>query len=289
MEWDKEAIELHELLPIPPNVSIFARKQAEKFARKKGKCRVTVKEVQEAEDAYATHFGREKTQEMKNVQEVKEPIPEMVDELFFDASGMLYNLMVCPVKYGSQSKEVTEGILSIFRGLKEVFERENMEQVIAGLSRTPLDQSSCFTVVIDGCSNCCEPPFTRDLGIVGQHIPEVTDGKCLQCGKCIDVCYEDAITLEADGPVFNREKCINCEFCAKSCPGEKIMIGKRGYKIIAGGRNYRHPAIAKTVIDFTDRDGVLATAEKMVSLLKKGREGDTLKSLIEEHGIEVIQ
>ena len=94
--------------------------------------------------------------------------------------------------------------------------------------------------------------------------------------------------MEAQGPVINRERCINCEFCAKSCSSEKIVIGKRGYKVTAGGRDYRHPAIARTVTDFTDAAGVLTIAEKIVSLLKKGKEGDTLKSLIEKHGIEAI-
>jgi dissimilatory sulfite reductase (desulfoviridin) alpha/beta subunit len=89
--------------------------------------------------------------------------------------------------------------------------------------------------------------------------------------------------------VIDWKRCINCEFCAKTCPGQKIVIGKRGYKIIAGGRDYRHPAMAQTVKEFTDKEGVLTTVEKVVSLLKKGREGDTLKSLIEKHGMEALR
>jgi ferredoxin len=289
MEWDREAVEWHEQMPIPPNVSIFAKKQAEKCARKKGLNRVTLKEVREAEEMYTDFFGREKTQEMRNALEGKEPVPQMVEELFFDSSGMLYNIVVCPVKYGSQSKEVTEDIVSIYRGVKEIFERENVDQIIANLSRIPLCESSRFTVVITGCSNCCEPPFFKDLGIIGQHIPEVTSVTCLQCKKCEWVCFEDAITLREDGPIINRERCINCEFCAKTCPSGKIVIEKRGYKIIAGGRDYRHPAIAQTVVDFTDKVGVLKTVEKVVSLLKKGKEGDTLKSLIDKFGIKTLR
>ncbi|MCX5887133.1 MAG: 4Fe-4S binding protein, partial [Proteobacteria bacterium] len=225
MEWEKEAEERHELMPIPPNVSTFARKQAEKCARNKGAQRVTVKEVLEAEEAYADFFGREKTQEMRNAFEGKEPVPQMVEELFFESSGMLYNIQVCPVKYGSQGKEVTDGIVSIYREVKNIFEKENVEQIISDLSRIPLCESSCFNVVITGCSNCCEPPFFKDLGIIGQHIPEVSGVECLQCKKCLSVCIEDAITLRDDGPVINRERCINCEFCAKTCPAEKIVVG----------------------------------------------------------------
>jgi anaerobic sulfite reductase subunit C len=289
MEWEKEASDRHELMPVPPNVSIFARKQAEKCARNKGVQKVTVREVVEAEEAYADFFGREKTLEMRNALEGKEPVPMMVEELFFEPAGMLYDIKVCPVKYGSQGKEVTDGIAAIFRGVKEIFEREDVDRIIADLSRIPLCESSRFTTVITGCSNCCEPPFFKDLGIIGQHIPEVSGAECLQCGKCVQVCFENALTLTDNGPILNRERCINCEFCAKTCPAEKIVIGKRGYKVIAGGRDYRHPAIAQTIRAFTDQAGVLSTVEKAVGLLKKGHEGDTLKELMERFGIEALR
>ena len=289
MEWDKEAIVRHEQMPVPPSSSLFAKKWVEKIARKKNLNRVTVKEVKEAEESYENLYGREKTQEMRNLLEGKEPVPQIVEELFFDPSGMLYNIQVCPVKYGSQSREVTDSVLNIFRGVKEIFEKEELERIIADLSRIPLYESTRFKVVITGCSNCCESPFLSDVGIIGQHIPEVTDAECLQCGTCVSVCFEDAITLTTDGPVIKQDRCINCEFCAKSCPNEKIVVRKRGYKVIAGGRDYRHPTIAKTVKEFTDEEGVLTTIEKVVTLLRKGREGDTLTSLIEKHRINALQ
>jgi len=289
MEWSKEALERHLQMPIPPNISPCAKKQAEKIARKKGASRVTKKEVEEAEESYATYFGKVKTEEMKNHLEGKEPVPQMVEELFFDSSDELYDIKVCPIKYGSQSKEVTDGVVGIFRGIKEIFEKERIEETIGDLSRAPLSHQSKFTVVIAGCSNCCEPPFFSDLGVIGQHIPEVTNADCLQCEKCKNVCFEDAITLTENGPNINPGRCINCEFCAKTCPNEKIIIRKRGYKVIAGGREYRHPAIASTVIAFTNQEGVFYTVKKTVDLLKKGNEGDTLKSLIEQYGISILQ
>ena len=105
MEWDKEAIKRHEQMPIPPSSSLFAKKWAEKIARKKNLNRVTVNEVKEAEASYENLYGREKTQEMRNLLEGREPVPKIIDELFFDPSGMLYNIGVCPVKYGSRRKE----------------------------------------------------------------------------------------------------------------------------------------------------------------------------------------
>jgi len=41
--------------------------------------------------------------------------------------------------------------------------------------------------------------------------------------------------------------------------------------------------------EFTGKDGVLTTIERVVSLLRRGREGDTLKSLIDKYGIAALQ
>jgi len=289
MEWDKEARERFERMPIPPNFSIFARKQTEEITRNKEMNCVSIKEVREAEELYADYFGRQKSREMINMLEGKEPVPKMVEELFFDPFATLYNIQVCPVKYGSQCREVTEDIVYIFRGMNAIFEKENFEEIIAHLSKIPLGPSSSFNIIIDGCSNCCEPPFLMDLGIVGQHIPEITEVECLHCNKCVSVCYENAITIKEDHPFINREQCINCEFCAKTCPCGKIVVGKRGYKIIVGGRSYRHPIIATTLNAFADKEEVLATVKKVVNLLRKGKRGDSLNSLIEKHGINTLQ
>jgi len=107
-------------MPVPPSPSLFAKKWVEKIARKKNLNRVTVKEVKEAEESYENLYGREKTQEMRNLLEGKEPLPQIVEELFFDSSGKLYNIQVCPVKYGSQSREVTDSVLNVFRGVEEI-------------------------------------------------------------------------------------------------------------------------------------------------------------------------
>lgn len=281
MKWNSDARERHQRMPIPVTYSSFALKQIEKIARKKRLTTVTVEEVQEAEELYKDYFGIQKTEEMKNLLEGKEPVPQIAEELFFDFSGMLYNIRVCPVKYGSQCKEVTDDIAYIFKAIKIIFESNTMEEIVADSSTIPLGPSSCFNVVLAGCSNCCEPPFLMDLGIIGQHIPTVTDTPCARCKRCLGVCYEGAIRMDDDGPSINPRQCINCEFCAKACPEGKIVIEKRGYKIVAGGRSFRHPVIAKTTHAFINKEEVVDTVNKLVQLLKAGK-GDTMYHLTEK-------
>jgi pyruvate formate lyase activating enzyme len=41
--------------------------------------------------------------------------------------------------------------------------------------------------------------------------------KCIQCGKCQDICPEQAITVTQSGIKVNREKCSNCLKCVQAC------------------------------------------------------------------------
>ncbi len=42
---------------------------------------------------------------------------------------------------------------------------------------------------------------------------------CTQCGKCAEVCPEDAVYQnEAGGYIVDKEKCTNCGDCIVACP-----------------------------------------------------------------------
>lgn len=49
----------------------------------------------------------------------------------------------------------------------------------------------------------------------GKYRPVV----CSQCGKCAQVCPENAISQNNTGAyIVDKEKCINCGECAAACP-----------------------------------------------------------------------
>ena len=52
------------------------------------------------------------------------------------------------------------------------------------------------------------------------------DNNCSQCGVCATVCPVDAIDLE-NSDLIEKEKCILCCACVKSCP-EKALTVKPG-------------------------------------------------------------
>ncbi len=56
----------------------------------------------------------------------------------------------------------------------------------------------------------------------------VKEDRCINCGKCIEVCPVDAISYDESGLFIkiDREKCIFCGKCKKVCPTDAIVIIK---------------------------------------------------------------
>ena len=54
----------------------------------------------------------------------------------------------------------------------------------------------------------------------GKYRPYV----CIQCGRCAEVCPEDAIHPNEIGAyLVNKGKCTNCGICVSECPAEVIF------------------------------------------------------------------
>lgn len=72
------------------------------------------------------------------------------------------------------------------------------------------------------CKWCSNPESQRPE-------PELIYKKsdCIQCGKCIDACQQQAISVQ--NPHFiDRQRCINCGDCTRVCPTAALeMKGKR--------------------------------------------------------------
>ncbi|MEN6409934.1 MAG: glycyl-radical enzyme activating protein, partial [Anaerolineaceae bacterium] len=51
---------------------------------------------------------------------------------------------------------------------------------------------------------------------------------CVQCGVCLEVCPEGAVTLENGLPVTHFEQCTGCGTCAAACyTGAREMVGEQ--------------------------------------------------------------
>jgi MinD superfamily P-loop ATPase len=72
-----------------------------------------------------------------------------------------------------------------------------------------------------------------------QPIPKWNFKKCKKCGKCAQVCKQNAIIFVKDKyPAFVKNVCIGCKACIISCPYGAISETKKEIGKIFKGKNY---------------------------------------------------
>jgi Fe-S-cluster-containing hydrogenase component 2 len=289
MNWDKAAEKAQEMLPIPPMMAPFARLQSEKIARRRGLNCVTTEVVNESARVYRDFMGKEKTEELQAFLEGRGPAPAMEDELFFSNDNALYHIDLCYTKYGENTREVRTILKDMLRSVTALCEEVNLTEIMADLAPVALHGASRFSMVMTGCPNCCVSPYLKDFGIIMQHRVDITDAECTQCGACLKMCFDQAITLTEKGPVIDRSKCAMCELCARDCPTGKLVTGARGFLVVAGGTGARRSKLALPLESFTTKERVLAMLRKAISKLRHAQAGETLRTIIEREGAEVLR
>ncbi|NMC50307.1 MAG: 4Fe-4S binding protein, partial [Desulfovibrio sp.] len=99
-------------------------------------------------------------------------------------------------------------------------------------------------IVLAGCPNACSGPQVADFGLIRACRPAREPDHCTGCGACVAACPEQAVSLSPHGPVLDRTTCLGCGLCARACPHDALTPGPLGWRVLAGGRLGRHPALA---------------------------------------------
>jgi len=72
-----------------------------------------------------------------------------------------------------------------------------------------------------------------------QPIPKWDMSKCIKCGKCAQICKQNAIVFVKDKyPAFVKDMCIGCKACIVACPQGAIFETKKEIGTICTGSNY---------------------------------------------------
>mgnify|MGYP006291630179 FL=1 len=82
------------------------------------------------------------------------------------------------------------------------------------------------------CSCCCgmlqlQKMIPRPVDFWTSHYrAEVTEDKCVGCGKCAQRCQVNAVTVKEKlkKAVISRSRCIGCGICVAACPAEAVRL-----------------------------------------------------------------
>ncbi|MBN2477777.1 ATP-binding protein [Candidatus Micrarchaeota archaeon] len=99
---------------------------------------------------------------------------------------------------------------------------------------------------------------------VFQPSPIFDYDKCTRCGKCAEVCRENAIVqIKGKNPIFMKDMCNGCGACGIVCPSGAITMGKRKIGEICKGK--------KENLDFLGGEFEIGLEESspLVNALKK--------------------
>ena len=242
MKWSENADKA--IKKVPFFVRKKVKKKVEAFVEQRGKTFVQVSDVNELKKKFLSKGGMEK--DIKGYE---------VSTCFGGAG--------CPNTANSGTQLAKE--------IETIIEKEDIRSFLKENVREDLKFHHEFRVTLSDCPNACSRPQIVDIGIIGSVLPGVSDEACTLCNACVDVCDENAITLDEENekPLINYDQCLMCAKCIKACPTGTIMEKEKGFRVLLGGRLGRHPRLAMEVAGLHTHDEVLNIVQKCLKFYKE--------------------
>ena len=148
-----------------------------------------------------------------------------------------------------------------------------------------------FRISIADCPNACSQPQIKDVGILGAVTPVFTDIPCTACGACTDACKEDAVVLSETGEAtaIDFERCVHCGSCMAACPTGTLESGKKGYRVLIGGKLGRHPRLARELPGIHDAETVVRMIDDFLAFYKsRSTRGQRFAQLLTDADIDLF-
>ncbi len=274
MKWSKKAEEAVQKVPF------FVRKKVrgkiEQYVLEHGRDLVSLEDTQTARNKFLSNMSKD----IKGYQA----------DRCFGASG-------CP--------HAINGCGSILTQAESLLENEKILDFLKQHVDGELKYHHEFRLSTADCPNACSQPQIKDVGIIGAVKPDISKGACSMCRACVRVCPDNCIFLKdahtADEfaatnetstrkpgdcktgthetsmdnpkPEIDAEKCMMCGKCIDICPTGTICEGKKGFRVMLGGRLGRHPRLAMELPDLLSEEEVFSVLKRVLKFYKENSTG----------------
>lgn len=214
----------------------------------------------------------------RSAYELHDATPKMVPVILDDLKK--HNLRTGSEGPLVRSTLACPGIKQCKMGLIDTVEiSRNIEELFAEYP-TPYK----FKFAVTGCPNKCVRPTIHDMGIMGIMYTTINEDKCVNCGRCAEVCKVDAIYY-TDVAKRDLNKCIDCGKCFRACPHHAIEVDHNGFEVYLGGKSGRELVEGRVVSITTEEElypfieKVLIAYNKLADKPQRERVADTIRKV----------
>ena len=104
-----------------------------------------------------------------------------------------------------------------------------------------------------------------------QLIPKWNFSKCIKCGKCAQICKENAILfIKKKYPIFVQDLCNGCGACILACPTKAITKNKQIIGTIYSGKDYGFDLLtAEMRIGYEESSPIVNALKKFLTKIEK--------------------
>jgi anaerobic sulfite reductase subunit C len=212
---------------------------------------------------------REQGRDCITLDDVKAAQARFLSKMDTDIKG--YQIETCFGPGGCPNRaNVGDGLM---QKLEILLKEENLLDFLKNEVSGPLKYHHEFRVTLADCPNACSQPQIKDIGIIGACTPLISQMPCSQCEACIHECKEQAIDLEDDHPIIRFDRCLHCGKCIQVCPTGTLEEGRKGYRVLLGGKLGRHPKLAKELPGIYSEETVLQIVKACLSFYRSHCKG----------------
>jgi anaerobic sulfite reductase subunit C len=256
VDWTDEAKQAVSRVPF--FVRKRVKKRVEEEAGRSGAKKVTVEHVRTCQQ----RFLKNMEDEVKGYQV----------ETCFGPSGCSNRAIVCE---------------SLPIALEKTLSRRKLKDFLKKRVEGSLKMHHEFRVSVSDCPNACSRPQIVDVGLIGACVPEIAEQACSECGACVETCKENAVMIKDGRPSLDASRCLTCGQCVRVCPTGALSEGKKGYRVLVGGKLGRHPRLGEELPLIYDPDEALRMLDRCLDLYQRCcQSGERLGEILEREGKE---